>query len=400
MEDQALRVPSHVPESAVYDFDHVHAPENHLEPQKDWAQLLRENADPIFWSPRNGGVWIVQDTELAVEMLRDHERFAADPKFNPMRQFDPVLLPVQADAPDHQEYRKVLGGYFAPGNVRKLEPDIRTILNGYLDEIQPRGRCEFVSEVGEKFPINVFLRLVGAPMSDREELLEYAAMFTRSPDLETRTAGTRGLGNYLRKLYAERRENLADDILSRILKSDFHGRPLREDELLGLGALLFLGGLDTVKSVLSFVILYLARNPDKYTSLVNDRSLIPAAVEELIRISGTSLPERAATHELEIAGVRMKKEDRVLFFLPFMSFDPSLNDDPYTVSFDREVSQHVVFGAGAHRCVGSHLARLEIRIFLEEWTERFPTFRLDPEREAKMGHGVVWTPASVPIVWP
>ncbi|MDB5703850.1 MAG: cytochrome [Sphingomonas bacterium] len=400
MLEQGLAVPAHIPESLVCDFDHVLAPVQSLEPQKTWANRLREKNGDMFFTPRNGGIWIVQGAELAVQMLRDNELFSADPKHNEARRFTPKLLPLQADPPDQGEYRKVLGSFFAPGNVRKMEDNIRVTVNALIDEIEPRGGCEFVTEFGEKFPIFVFLKLVGASLDDREELLSYAAMFTRTADVKIRTQGTQGLARYLTKLYAERRNNLGEDVLSRFLLSDFNGRPLNEEELNGLGTLLFLGGLDTVKSVLSFVTLYLGRHPEQYARIVQDKSLIPAAVEELIRISGTSLPERAVTRDVDYEGVSLKKGDRVLFFLPFMSFDPHLNDDPNRVDFHREISQHVVFGTGVHRCAGSHLARLEIRVFLEEWTRRFPTFRLDPAKPAKMGQGSVWTPEEVPILWP
>lgn len=401
--ENTLFIPAHVPEALVFDFDYVAAPRGLEEPQPALARLLQEKASRgIFYTPRNGGHWIVHDPEMTVRMMRDTELFSSDPAYNVTRQFSPILLPTQVDPPLHGEYRKALGAFFAPGNMHKLEPDIRRIATMLLDEVEPRGGCEFCSEFGEMFPIAVFLSMVGAPMADRHELLEFTRMFTRSADREVRSAGVRGLADYIQKLYAQRRaEGLTgDDVISRILRSDVQGRPLNAEELESLGSLLLLAGLDTVKSVMSFIINYLARHPDQYRRIVDKPALIPGAVEELLRISGVSLPERGLARDADFEGISFKKNERIVYLLPLMSFDAYLNEEPFTVDFDRELSNHLIFGSGIHRCAGSHLARIEIRILLEEWTRRFATFRPDPHQPVIMDGGTVWTPDQVPVVWP
>jgi cytochrome P450 len=397
---QPSPIPAHVPPHLVHDFDYVRAPVGCREPQQEQSRRLKAETPEIFFTPRNGGHWIVRTPADTVEMFRRTDDFSSAPEFNDQRQWKPALLPVQADPPAHAEYRKVLGAFFAPGNMRKLEGDIRAIANAIFDTIEPAGGCEFVTQVGEVFPITIFLRLVNAPLDDRIYLLRLAHKFTRSPDPEGRAEAVSGLAAYIRKLFDIRRVNPGDDVLSQFVKSNFNGRPLTGDEEEGLGTLLFLAGLDTVRSAMSSVVLYLARNPDQYASLVNDPALIPGAVEELLRISGTSMPERAVTHDLSFKGIDFRKGDRIYFLLPLMSFDDTLNDDPHRVDFRRELSQHLIFGSGPHRCAGSHLARIEVRILLEEWTKRFPSFSLKPGSTVPMAASTVWTPESVELVWP
>jgi len=392
-------VPSHVEPRLVYDFDFILAPLDTNEPQREIGRRLFAEAPEIFFTPRNGGHWVVTRSEVAVDMLRQSDLFSANPRHNPTRAFIPPLLPVQSDPPDHAEYRKVLGAFFAPGNMRKLEPDIRALAATLIDSVVKKGGCEFIDEIGEVFPIVIFLRLVGADMEDRPKLLAMAQKFTRSPDPADRAAAIRELAAYLRVLLEERRSEPGGDILSRFLNSDFQGRPLHSHETEGLSTLLFLGGLDTVKSVLSFIMLYLARNPDQFAKLVADPSRIPAAIEELIRINGVSVPERGATGNFVYRGVRFCTDDRVIFLTPVMGFDDREIEEPEQVNFERPVSPHLSFGAGHHRCAGSHLARIEIRVFLEEWAKRISSFSLDEQCKVEMAQGVVWTPNRIYLKW-
>ncbi len=393
-------IPPHVPPERVVDFDYIMAPEHFAEPHREVAAMLHASAPDIFYTPRNGGHWMVTRAELAREMMRRTEDFSSAPAHNPTRQFKPRMLPIQADPPDHGEYRRVLAAFFAPGNMAKLEPDIRVLARETIDDVAGKGGCEFVTEFGEIFPIRMFLRLVDGPVADRPALLKMAQKFTRSPSAADRAEAIAELGAYAGRLIPARRGSAAEDVLTRLVNSSFHGRQLTEDEEQGFAALLFLGGLDTVKSVLSFIMLYLARNPAQYRRLVDEPAIIPRAVEELMRISGASIPERAAARDLTFQGVNFRHQDRIFFFLPIYGFDGHEMADPFAVDLDREISQHLIFGAGPHRCAGSHLARIEIRVFLEEWTRRFPAFRLDPALAPENDHGYVWTPRKVPLLWP
>ncbi len=399
MDSDTLPVPSHIPPSLVYDFDYFLAPELTYRPHQRATALLHKNAPEIFWTPRNNGHWIVTRATVAQEMLRQTDLFSSRSEFNKERNFDPPMLPIQADPPDHTEYRKILNPFLTPGAVAKMEADIRALARQIIDDIQPNGRCDFVKEVGQRFPITIFLRLVNAPYEDRHRLIKCAEGYTRSALFEDRLAHVRQLGAYIRELFEERRKNLGTDMLSHIIRSSIFDRPLNQREEEGLATLLFLGGLDTVKSALSFTMLYLARNPDKYNQLRDNPALIRPAIEEILRTNGVSVPERGATGDFDYNGVPFRRGDRIVFMVQLYGYGDQINSNPELVDFTRDISLHYAFGAGPHRCVGSHLARLEFRIFLEEWISRFPSFRVDQEGEIATAGGIVWAPDALPLAW-
>ena len=190
------------------------------------------------------------------------------------------------------------------------------------------------------------------------------------------------------------------DLLTMVTQSKIGDRPLNDDEREGMCVLLFLAGLDTVKSALSFIFTRLAQSPQHYQRLVDDPARIETAMEELMRLSGVSQPERGVTHDFEYRGVPFKKGDRVVFVTPLYGMDDHVTDNPYELDFDRPMPKHWIFGAGTHRCLGSHLARLEIRVLLEEWTKTFPAMGIENNQAIEAeGGGLVWTPKALPLVW-
>ncbi len=400
MQTLAEAVPAHIPQSLVFDFDHFSAPEVQKNPHQSVSELLHKNAPEVFYTPRNGGYWIVTRAEVAVDMLRQVEKFSSAPEYNHFKAFSPPMLPVQADPPDHTEYRRILNPKFAPRPVQLLEASVRQLAREIIDDVYPRGRCDFIEEVAERFPVTIFLRIAGAPLSDRARLVKIAVKYTRSPSFEDRQAAISEMAAYLREKYLERARDPKDDLLTQLTQAKFPNRELSELEREGLGVLLFFGGLDTVKSVLSFVVSYLAQHPDDYKKLVDNPDMIKTAMEELMRVSGVSTPERGVTHDLEYRGIPFKKGDRIVFLTQLWGIDDQEIENPYKVDFGRAVSQHYSFGAGPHRCIGSHLARLEFRVFLEEWTRTIKTFGVENNAEVKTAGGVVWTPVALPLAWP
>jgi cytochrome P450 len=354
----------------------------------------------MFYTPRSGGYWIVTRAEVAVDMFRQPDKFSNSPEFNSFRLFKPLLYPQQSDPPEHGEYRKVITPKLTPNAIGKLEEGIRSLAQELIERVYSRGECEFMEDVAELFPVTIFMKLAGAPMEDREKLVDIAARFGRRPTFEERQQAVSEMAAYLRERYRERADAPRDDLLTQLAQSRAMGRELNADEREGLGSLLFFGGLDTLKSALSFSISYLARNPQDYQRLVDDPGLIPSAMEELLRISGVTTLERGATHDFEYRGVPFRKGDRIIILTQILGVDDRQNKDPYTVDFNRETSQHLLFSAGPHRCVGSHLARMEIRVFLEEWVKRIRSFGVKDNMEVPTAGGVVWRPIAVPLVWP
>lgn len=394
-------IPSHIPASLVFDYDLFRAPELSHDPQRAVSQLLHGKAPDVFYSPHNGGHWIVTRAEVAVDMLRQPDKFSSLPEYNKHRDFKPRMLPIQSDPPEHAAYRKPLGERLSPEAVRKLETDIRAFAREIVDDVYPNGRCEFVQEVGLRYPITIFMRLAGAPMKDVKLLVSMADKYTRSPELVDRQDAVRRLGQYLQKEFRERVTCPRGDLLTLITQSKVGDRPLDDDEREGLCVLLFLAGLDTVKSVLSFIFTRLAQSPEHYQRLVANPAMIGPAMEELMRLSGASQPERGVTHDFDYRGVPFRRGDRVVFITALYGMDDRVVANPLELDFDRPMSQHWIFGAGTHRCLGSHLARLEIRLLLEEWTKTFPEIGIENNQTIEVeGGGLVWTPKALPLVWP
>jgi cytochrome P450 len=400
MSSAVASIPAHIPKSLVYDFDHFTAPELAKDPHRTVSQKLHKEAPDVFYTPRSGGYWIVTRAEVAVDMLRQVEIFSSGPEHNHFKAFNPPMLPVQADPPNHTEYRRILNPKLTPNAIQKLESYVRELARTIIDDVYPKGECNFIEEVAERFPVTIFLKIAGAPLTDRARLVSIAVKYTRSPTFEERQAAISDMAAYMREKFQEREVEPRDDLLTLIAQARMPDRALTSTEKEGLGVLAFFGGLDTVKSVLSFVVSYLAQHPEDYRKLVEHPELIKSAMEELLRVSGVSTPERGVTHDVEYRGIPFKKGDRVVFLTQLWGMDDQQIANPHLVDFTRDVSQHYAFGAGPHRCIGSHLARLEFRIFLEEWTKTIKSFGVKDNMPVKTAGGVVWTPVELKLTWP
>ena len=399
MSNLGFEIPAHVPAHLVYDFDVYTAPELKCDPYRTMTDLLRTKVPPIFYTPRNGGHWVVTGAVEGFDMLRDVDRFSNDPRYNSNAR-KPWTLPNQSDPPEHTEYRRIINPAFVPRTVAAMEVDLRALTVGLVEDIVPRGGCEFVADIGKLLPVNVFLKMAGAPQTDRAMLVDLAERVVRHPDRSAREAAGYELGDYVMKAFAARRVSPGDDLLGMVVKGTVNGRSLNEAELLGMGLLLFLGGLDTVSSTLAFVMLFLARHPGHYRQLVDEPGRIPGAVEELIRTHSVAAMQRGVRNDTEFCGIRFRQNDKIFFMTQLFGLDERRVSDPLRVDFDRAVSPHLGFGAGPHRCIGSHLARTEVRIFLEEWTRRIPSFSLASEGDVQTCGGNVWSPVALQLQWP
>jgi cytochrome P450 len=343
---------------------------------------------------------VVASAALARDMLRQPEKFSSDPVHNVANRRNPPTLPNQCDPPLHTELRRIINPFFAPNGVQRLEEQIRAMACTLIDGVLPRGQCEFVGEIAQRFPVELFLRMADAPLEDRELLVAKVDRFTRAPQVQDRLAALEELADYLKGLIALRETSPGDDLVSLAIHGKVQGRPLSADQKLGMVTLLFLGGLDTVAAMLSFIVAYLGQHPEQYRQLVTAPGRIGDALEELMRVHGVAGTERGVTADMHYQGVDFKAGDRLLFMPHVYGLDPDLVEDPMRVDFDRPLSSHLVFGSGPHRCVGSHLARLEMKVFLEEWVRRIPSFAVDHDGDLPTRGGLVWSPIRVPLVWP
>lgn len=391
-------IPDHIPSSRVIDFDLYSGPEIRHDPYLGLSRL--HDGPDIFYTPRNGGHWVTTRARIAREIMEDSSRFSADAHYNPrLVEGGPRLIPAQVDPPLHTRYRKLLNRPLSPAAVAKMSDGIRVLSQELIESVRLNGGCDFFRDISQRFPIAIFLQMADLPFSDREELIAIADKITHDPTPGAHVDGLAQLGNYLRETVVARRERPGEDLISILASAEIDGAFPPIDDIVDLATNTVLGGLDTVVSGLAYIMGYLARNPDQYRDLMSSPENLKPAIEELLRVFGVALMERCATHDLDFHGVELKKFDRFVIIPALYNVDPHAHDDPLEVRFDRSRHGHMAFGAGPHHCAGAHLARLEMRIFLEEWMRAIPEFSLAPGATIEGIGGFVLQPLAVPLVW-
>jgi cytochrome P450 len=309
------------------------------------------------------------------------------------------LLPLEADPPSHADWRMLLNPIFSPTRMKVLEGQIEILARELVEGVAARGEADFMADFASVFPIQIFLRLFGLPLADTAKFLAWEKQILHSMTLEGRQEGLRATIGYLRDVIAERRVQPTDDLISYIANAQIEGRPLTDDEAVGLAVLLYVAGLDTVAATLGFMFKHLAEHPDDQQMLRDDPSLIPNAIEELLRAYPIVMSGRMVTRDVEFHGVQMKAGDILTLVTPLAGRDEREFENPDKVDLRREKVSHITFAAGPHRCVGSHLARRELRIALTAWLQRIPPFRIKPGEKA-VTHGInQFGVLYLPLVW-
>lgn len=306
------------------------------------------------------------------------------------------LIPLEVDPPAHTRYRRLLNPWFVPREMQRLEPDVRAAVRELIDGFADRGRCDFHEELATPLPSRIFLALMGLPTEDLPQFLAWRDATIR-PDVEPGDIGgaeriraetARAISDYFRAEIARRRRHPDGTLLSNIVHATIEGQPLTEPELLGISHLLLLGGLDTVTATLDCMVHFLARHPDHRRQLLEDPSLIPSAVEELLRwLTPVMVVSRSVARDLEIDGVALEAGDPTFVVLGAANDDESEFGDT-AIDFRRDPNRHLAFGAGHHLCLGAHLARLELRVALEELHARIPDYRIPDGAEISFSTGI------------
>lgn len=293
------------------------------------------------------------------------------------------LIPLQIDPPKHKDYRKLLDPIFAPKQIALLEPATRELVRGMIAAVADKGGCNFHTEISEKFPTTVFLQMLGLPLERAAEFIKLKDGIIRPPVTtnEERVEYTSKVGQEVYKVLQEaidlRREQRSDDLISMFLDAEVDGQRLTNDDVLDIGYLFFIAGLDTVTASLDCMLSYLAQHPEHRQQLVDDPSLIQHAIEEMLRWETPVMAVvRVATEDTEIKGCPIPKGKVVTAMLGSANTDENAWPNVDTIDFDREGNKHIAFGGGVHRCLGSHLARMELRVCLEEWHKAIPDYRI------------------------
>jgi cytochrome P450 len=392
-------VPRHVPSNLVVDFDIY----NPAAPGEDfhaaWVRFQQSTDQPVVWSPRYGGHWIALRSQDVFDIYEDHARFSSGMNTVPPATSRTPLGAIHMDPPQHGPFRAFLNEGLSPKVVRSLEPGVRALAIELIEGFQPRGGCEFIGEFADVLPLTVFLRLVDIPLSDRKMLSGWAGAVTRETNIQVRDDASRNLRDYLTPLIPARRANPGDDMLSRIVHAKVEGRDLTDGEAIAACTHLLVAGLDTVSSLLGFVMLFLARNPEHRRRLIREPARIPAAVKELIRRFPLVVMSREVRQDTPFHGVTLRQGDLITIPTMLFNLDEAQYPDPLVVDWDRPVLQTCTFGAGVHRCPGAPLGQREVAIALQEWLTRIPDFHLDEVEPFKVNGGIVATLDRLPLRW-
>ncbi len=361
----------------------------------DTYRKLRDHAPVTELGGRGhvGAITLSRHADV-VHALRTPEVFSSDPASVDIGNTRP-LVPLQIDPPHHRKHRKALDPLFSPKQMAKYEPRVRELIRELVDEVADDGHCNFHHAIAEPLPSTIFLELLGLPVSRVDEFLALKDGIIRPParSWEERREMVAATGQkiyaVLEEVVEARMAERQDDFLSTILDATVDGRPLARDDVVDIGYLFFLAGLDTVSASLECMVAFLAQNPDHRQQLVDDPGIIPHAVEEMLRHeSPVASSARITAVDTEVSGCPIAAGTRIHLLMGSANTDERAWDEPDKVDFDRESNKHMAFGAGIHRCLGSHLARMELRVTLEEWHARVPDYRLADGLELRFSQGI------------
>jgi len=395
---EASSVPAHVPAHLVFDFDIYADPRVTDDVQGSYAAAIATAPD-IFYTPRNGGHWMVRRIEAIADIVKDPEHFSAREMQIPRVPDPPLMIPLNLDPPTNIPYRQVLMPRFSPKAIRELEPRVRQWAVSIIEEVSASGRCDFIADVSSRFPVSVFMELMGLPLERLRELREIADAFfdAHSPD-QIAEMSARILG-LLGELVALRRAEPRDDLVTHLTTVDFEGRKLADDEILAMCFVLFLGGMDTVTNVSGFAFQHLAGDAELQARLAADPALIPKFVDEAIRMFSVINTPRLVVKDIDLRGVPFRAGDMVLNLLSVAGRDDQANPDAARFDLDRAQPQHLTFSTGPHLCLGHILARTEIRVLAEEWLARVPRFEPQGAEAHGFRIGTVTAIKALPLRW-
>ena len=339
-----------------------------------WHMLLAPGKVAVS----DAGVYFLSGADVVEEAARNPELFSSQGAFDLVGSPFP-MVPIAFDPPEHSRFRRVLDKFFGPRRMAERAPELREQVGKLIDQIMAAGGSpEVMSALAVPFPSQVFLTLFGLPLGDRDLLigwkdavLAFSAAEGAAASPESLARGSE-LVSYLNGHLAARRGSDGDDLLSQLL-SDSSDGALTDEEIIGLCFLFLIAGLDTVTAATGFALYELARNPALRATVIDDEEAVTHFIEEVLRINPpVPYVPRMTTAEVTVAGVTIPAGSNCWLGLGTANRDPARYPDADVIHQRRD--NHFTFGRGPHRCLGSHLARLELRLIIEEWNRRIPTY--------------------------
>jgi cytochrome P450 len=370
-------------------------PEMAREPQPVF-KLLREDS-PVLGidMPTGRGILLTRKEEID-HALRHTEIFSSNMDAVDLQNHRP-LIPLQIDPPEHKKFRKLLDPIFAPRKMAQMDDDVSRLVNHLIDQFIKDGQVDFAAQFSVPFTSQVFLTLLGLPLEELDTFLAMKDGIIRPDHVTGRPYGSKAVKehqkktadsvyDYFNEVLDQREVERRGDLLSHFLDAEVDGDRLTRHDILDICFLFLIAGLDTVTATLDCMVAFLAQHPEQQRQLVDDPALIPNAIEELLRwetpVMGLA---RVAVDNTELGGCPINKGDQIMVMIGSANTDEAEFPDAEQVRFDREVNRHIAFGGGIHRCLGSHLARMELRVALREWHRRIHDYEVEP------GHTLVYT---------
>ena len=360
----------------------------------DWFAFLRKNA-PVWWHEEadGPGFWAVTGYDECTTVNRDYEHFSSYKKATFIWELEEEILAQQQlvmlnmDPPLHTRYRRLVNKGFTPRMVNQLHERIHAATDVIIDRVIEQGTADFVTDIAAELPLVVIAELLGVPNEDRHKMFDWSNRMVGNEDPEYQhtadiaQVASMELYAYASQLFAQKRADPHDDLMSVLTGVEVEGEQLSDFELELFFLLLTVAGNETTRNLISGAMAAFFDNPDQWDLLRNDRSLLPCATEEMLRyVTPVMNFRRQATSEFELGGQTIKADEKVVFFHVSANRDEKVFEDPNRFDITRDPNPHMAFGAGGpHFCLGANLARMEIRVMFEHLLDRMPDIRLDGE---------------------
>ncbi|MBR1089739.1 cytochrome P450 [Bradyrhizobium manausense] len=363
-------------------------------------QTLRDRC-PVAHTARYGGVYFPTRYADIREVAYHPDRFSSRRVVVREGEYRVNAPPITSDPPEHRPMRMALIAPFTPQAVANLEPQTRRVCNELIDRIGSQDRCDGAVDYAQHIPVRIIAHMLGIPAEDGDQFRCWITMALQEgvTNQAALKQAEQEIADYFARQIAARRTTPGDDLVSFLINARRPGGQLFSDsQVLGALRLLLVAGIDTTWSAIGSSLWHLATHPADRERLVREPALLESAIEEFLRAYAPVTMAREVVEDTELGGCPMRKSEMVMVSFPAANRDPEKFPDPDTVRIDRAENPHVAFGLGIHRCIGSNLARMEMRIALEEWLKRVPDFTLDPMRPMTWSEGAVRGPRLLPLM--
>ena len=399
------------------DYD-IFAPEYIKNPFPTWDGLREEC--PVAHTERWGGSWMPTRYEDLFKIAQDIQHFSSkevlvapggpepereeeDEDFpEALKDWEPDAPPITSDPPIHTWARRLLLPPFSIKAIARYEPETRELCRSLIDGFVDDGRADGAVDYAQQIPPRIIASMLGIPEDMSDTFTGWVRGFLELglTNVDVQSDSARNLYMYLWERIQEHKDKPQDDLISYLLSAEVDGEPVPEPHILGTCFLLVLAGIDTTWSSIGSALWHLAQHPEDRARLIAEPELMPTAIEELLRAYSPVTMARVVAEDYQYNSCPMSEGDKVIMNFPAANRDPAKFKDPDKFIIDREENPHIAFGVGIHRCAGSNLARMEMRVSIEEWLKRIPDFRLEDPEAVTWAGGQVRGPRTMAVVWP